>query len=368
MSNTMPREQIGNEQASQGSGRHGLACFWFGPVLACAALLFVVSPSLADDQESGDWLAEPIRGITISCFGYGPGEWDGPHMVGALDEVKQLGANWVTIHPYAQVSRDGRLRWSPRDQDTITHTARLARERGLRVMIKPHLAYWLAGYGWRGDITFPDPADEAQFWRAYEDWMRHHAKLAQQNDVDVLVVGVELKQFHDADHEPHWRRIITTTREHYAGPLTYAANWDDYTQVRFWDALDAIGVQAYFPLVAEENRTPTEKQIEAGWQRVLAELADYQQQLEMPLFLTELGYATSTAAASYPWDPARVGEAEAGHRVKGRALRIGLEAVEGEAGIAGAFLWKWFATPRQLDHEFNLQYPAMKRVISDAWR
>lgn len=340
-------------------------------VFVCVGLcLFASLPETgyAENNELPEWLAEPIRGVTISCFGYGPGEWNGPHMAGTLDDIQALGANWVAIHPYARVARDGSLRWSLEDQATVAQTASLARDRGLRVMIKPHLAYWRAGYGWRGDITFPNPEHESRFWHDYERWMMHHAELADRHDIDLLVVGVELKQFHDTEHETNWRRVIALTRKHYDGPLTYAANWDDYMHVRFWDALDALGVQAYFPLVGEDNLDPTEAQIERGWQRVRTELAAFQEKHDKPLLLTELGYATSTAAAAFPWDPARVGSAKAGHGVKGDCLRIGLRSVEDEPAILGSFLWKWFATPRELEHEFNLQYPAMKTVIFEAWR
>jgi homoserine trans-succinylase len=30
--------------------------------------------------------------------------------------------------------------------------------------------------------------------------------------------------------------------------LTYAANWDDFDKVPFWNELDYIGIDAYFPL------------------------------------------------------------------------------------------------------------------------
>ncbi|MEM8781744.1 MAG: hypothetical protein AAGE65_02715 [Planctomycetota bacterium] len=363
-----PRNES-NLTRSRNGGAFRLRRFFVAASLAWVALFSPKTTTAhAQLEPHADWLAEPIRGVTISCFRWGPGEWDGPHMADALDELKSLGANWVTIHPYAQVTREGRLRWSPQDASTVEHTARLAKERGMRVMIKPHLAYWRAGFGWRGDIVFPDAAHETQFWRDYETWMLHHAMLAQQHDVDLLVVGVELKQFHDAGHESHWRRIIRRTRKLYGGPLTYAANWDDYTHVRFWDALDAIGVQGYFPLVGEENMSPTDDELRAGWVRVRQELHAYRQALGLPLLLTELGYATSTAAASRPWDWHQAGEPDAGHDLKARSLKTGLDAVASEPAIAGAFLWKWFATPHMLDHEFHLQYPKIKSVIREKWR
>ena len=48
--------------------------------------------------------------------------------------------------------------------------------------------------------------------------------------------------------ETHWRKLIRKTRSLYQGQLTYAANFDQYHEVSFWDALDFMGVNAYFSL------------------------------------------------------------------------------------------------------------------------
>ncbi|MEM6723389.1 MAG: hypothetical protein AAF598_05080, partial [Bacteroidota bacterium] len=45
-----------------------------------------------------------------------------------------------------------------------------------------------------------------------------------------------------------WRTIIRSARQHYTGELTLAANFDNYREISFWDELDFIGINAYFPL------------------------------------------------------------------------------------------------------------------------
>ena len=53
-----------------------------------------------------------------------------------------------------------------------------------------------------------------------------------------------------------WRRLISKFRELCPGPLTYAVNWwGDYDVVEFWDELDYIGINAFFPLTLEEEAT-----------------------------------------------------------------------------------------------------------------
>lgn len=51
-----------------------------------------------------------------------------------------------------------------------------------------------------------------------------------------------------ARYDESWRALIAAVRGVYRGPLSYAANFDQVDEVGFWDALDAIGVNAYYPL------------------------------------------------------------------------------------------------------------------------
>ena len=70
--------------------------------------------------------------------------------------------------------------------------------------------------------------------------------------------------------EEEWRALIAEVRQHTDAPLTYAANWTDYRQVPFWDALDIIGIQAYFPLTDDPDYD--EEDIRAGWAKRMGEL------------------------------------------------------------------------------------------------
>ncbi len=51
-----------------------------------------------------------------------------------------------------------------------------------------------------------------------------------------------------AQHERRWRGLIASVRGLYSGPIGYGSNFDQFFEVGFWDALDAIGVTGYFPL------------------------------------------------------------------------------------------------------------------------
>ena len=77
-------------------------------------------------------------------------------------------------------------------------------------------------------------------------------------------------------------------------PLTYAANWTDYRQVPFWDALDVIGIQAYFPLT--EDPDYDEEDIRAGWAERMGELRAFGELHNRNILFTELGYNQSHQA------------------------------------------------------------------------
>ena len=107
-------------------------------VLVLVLLFGVCRPALAEEN------APPrvIKGVTVSCQTWG-GEWQTPEMAQTLDELKSLGANSIAIHPYARIMNDGHVRFRVVDnQRHITVPLDWAQERGMSVMVVPHIAYW----------------------------------------------------------------------------------------------------------------------------------------------------------------------------------------------------------------------------------
>ena len=108
--------------------------------------------------------------------------------------------------------------------------------------------------------------------------------------------------------ERHWRELIRETRTHYSGPITYAANFDQYQDVGFWDALDLIGVNAYFRLRDPESRTaPTREVLRAGWTRVLRAIDTFRRTEGLAshrVLFTELGYVARKNCTLQPWSQA----------------------------------------------------------------
>ena len=93
------------------------------------------------------------------------------------------------------------------------------------------------------------PRSVRAWFRSYRRFIQHYASLAERLDVDMLSVGLEYRSLDGPAHAADWRRVIRAVRARFSGSLTYGANGADaWTRVRFWDALDLIGIDAYFPL------------------------------------------------------------------------------------------------------------------------
>lgn len=315
------------------------------------------------ENVSESWQSGPLTGITISCQGSGR-IWGTDAFAEELNKFPKMGANAVSTHPYARIHGDGRVSWRWRDQTFpayVTRPVAEAKSRGLTMMMKPHLAYWGSPFSWRGAIKFPDDEDRKRFFESYATWIVALAK--QTSEADIFVVGTELKWLEPYDAE--WRALIAEVRKVTKAKLTYAANWDTYAKVPFWDALDYVGIQAYFPLA--QTTSADEPTLRASWQKIMSELDQFGQGLNRQIIFTELGYNRSVKAAKEPWDYRQESTAAAVAMQK-LCLRVGLEtALTYQSRVAGVFLWKWFVGAAPYEN-FYLNDKALVEVIAQAWR
>lgn len=330
-------------------------------LLAMALLALALIPALLAGG-AGATRDEKVRGITLSTHTDG-GDWASDGVASALSSMREVGATWVAVHPYAGIRGDGTVRSHHLDPASPPeHLARPIREahaRGLRIVIVPHLAYWGSPFRWRGDIAFTGEEEWARFWSTYTDFVTNLVETCR--DADAFVLGSELDR--TLGHEAEWRALIADVRARTEKPLSYGANWTHYRHVPFWDALDVIGIQAYFPLADSVGADSTA--LAAAWSARMRELREYAAEQNRRICFTELGYNRSFRTPVEPWAYAVDGpEAEAVQRT---CLRVALEAIEREDSVVGSFLWKWFPDPRPVGRNFQLATPALKEAIAAAW-
>ena len=250
----------------------------------------------------------------------------------------------------------------------IVYTARLARARGIRTLLKPHL--WVRGYSsWPGDINMSSVAEWDAWFASYAEFIMHYAALAEAEHLAGLCIGTELQHATEPAHANAWRRLIKQIRRVYHGPLTYAANWSgEYEQITFWDALDYVGIQAYFPLSAQPS--PPLDTLLRAWQPHLQKLAKWQQRVKKPVVFTEIGYKATADAATRPWEwPERLVPVPADEATQARCYEAMFRACWGLPWLKGMFIWKWYPSlaadgPARRHADFTPQHKAAEAVLA----
>jgi len=354
-----------------------------GNLIALTILLSVfLLPPTAPSRASQTVSSDRINGMTVSTP-RGSSAWAGEEMVDTIAELRDMGVNWIAIHPYGRVQTDGTVSWSwprrrggrsgesdgasepPSGPDTAPDWLRKpiaeAHRQGLKILVKPHLENW-RDYEWRGAIAYETDAEWDRFFTTYTQWIVRLATFSE--GADGFVVGTELGG--TTGYEARWREVIGAVRGAYTGPLTYAANWDAYERVGFWDALDTIGIQAYFPLLHEapaDGVLPSQAALDAGWRNVMERVAGFAADVGRPVVFTEAGYNNSPTAPYQPWDWQTRGDAE---ELQLRCMIAALRAIAAEPAVRGAFLWKWYPGDR-VPRDFAMASPRVRMVIRDHW-
>jgi len=310
--------------------------------------------------------APPLfKGVTVSCQTWGI-EWQMPEMKTTLDELKSLGVNSIAIHPYAQIREDGHVVTGRRPDASTTHITtplRWAHERGMSTMLIPHIAYWGTKFLWRGEIDFARQEEWDTFFSEYETWIVRMATLAEAEHAEIFCVGLEFS--FAQKQEDRWRKIIAAVRAVYHGKVTYGANWNEYAEVKFWDALDYIGVLAYFPLTKTTN--PSASELSAAWDRRCTELEKFSKQHGKQFLFTEIGYNESAQAAAEPWAFKTGGDHAT--EIQARCIDVALDLPARHPFIAGMYWWKWFPeVPHHEVENYTLQTAPIKAVIAKHWK
>lgn len=290
-----------------------------------------------------------LNGLNLTAYtteGYAD-----PKVKEDLDRIKEIGSTAVTIVPTWYMDSSSANAIKPNKKKTPSETSLesaigYARDIGLKVILKPHVD--VIDESFRGDIQ---PTDRTKWFSSYETFIGTYADLATKVGADLFSVGTELKSV-SGDTDP-WRQIISAVRGKYSGQLTYAANWDEVDQVQFWDNLDLIGVDAYYPL-ASEGQNPSEDDLVSAWATPIGSLGSTSARWGKPILLTEIGYPTQADAAAHPFE-VRDGEPE-DQAAQATAYRAAFRAFADVPWMRGMSWWAWRADPSKKEN-LAIDYP-----------
>jgi hypothetical protein len=283
----------------------------------------------------------------ISYATWWSGQYSEPGADLSLGRLAETGANWISLIVTAYQDTPGSTvidrtdPQTPTDADLI-HVIQQAHALGLKVMLKPHLDLrneeendW-----WRGHIG-DDFSSESQWdaWFAsYRVFIEHYAALAETYGADQFCIGTEL--LGTTHRTADWRAVVAGVRANYSGPITYAAlHSGEEMAITWWDAVDYIGVDAYYPLFFEPAYHPTTDELEASWQEPKAIMEELAATYDKPVILTEIGYRSHHGCAQHPWDS--LAQSPLDMEEQANAYEAAFQQLYSEPWLGGIYWWTW---------------------------
>ncbi|WP_148230052.1 glycoside hydrolase family 113 [Marivirga tractuosa] len=294
-----------------------------------------------------------------------------PFTVDSLHKIKSLGANWVSIVPYAfcnantaEIVFDNPRQWWGEKPEGVKESIAMAKSLGLKVMLKPHL--WVGGQGWAGDLDFESDSLWQVFEMKYAEYIGTYAKIADSMNVELYCIGTEIRTS-TKNRNAFWLNLIETTRHDFSGKLTYAANWDEYNQIEFWNELDYIGIDAYFPL--SENKSPTKHELMEAWKKPKKEIKAIADEYQKPILFTEYGYESIDYNTMGHWKLSK-DTLSVNFENQEIAFEALFDSFREESWFSGGFIWKWhlyaFKNSNRTFKAYTPQNkPALKTIESE---
>jgi hypothetical protein len=240
--------------------------------------------------------------------------------------------------------------------DSVRHAIEVAHSLGLKVMLKPMVDTLedekIQGYPtvWRGEIQ-----PSVEWFESYSEFINSFAEFAEQNNVELFSVGCEFKA--TTSEKEQWKRIISGVREHYSGPITYAADWTSYQDIEWWESLDYVGIDAYFPL-SLFNYDPSLEELKNAWDNYANEIEEWISGVDKPVIFTEIGYrsgdGTNVAPSNY-WLDMSVDLQE-----QRDCYEAAFQALWNRNWFYGFYWWTWIYDPAQGGNDDSYHTPQNK--------
>jgi len=246
---------------------------------------------------------------------------------------------------------------TPEDKALI-HAVNKAHSLGMKVMLKPHVD--IKTGQWRGDII---PSQE--WFDSYKDFLVYYAKLANLCNVESICIGTELVNTTTSNWQSVWEEIIKEIRGVFSRALVYGANWDEYKTVGFWNRLDFIGIDAYFPLT--DRKDPTKEELVSAWKGHAEEINKWlkENQINKPVIFTEIGYCSAAGTNIQPWNVlSNLSEKFIDQQEQADALDAMLAVCSTYPWFKGLYWWNYFPQERWSPLGYTISGKKAEEVFS----
>lgn len=290
-----------------------------------------------------------------------------------INPVVSVNANYTAIMPFGfiknlehpEITHNTDRQWFGETRAGAKQYIEALKKKNIKIMMKPQI--WV----WRGEFTGYIEMKTEENWKILEDsyskFIFEYAELAQEMNVKILCIGTELETF-VARRPDYWSNLIVEVKKIYKGKLTYAANWDEFKRTPFWDDLDYIGIDAYFPV--SDSKTPTIEDCKAGWQKHKETIKTLSKKHSKPILFTEYGYRSMDYTGKEPWQSDR-NITSLNFEAQTNATQALFEEFWHEEWFSGGFIWKWFHAHDRVggkkDNQFTPQNKPVENVIRDLY-
>jgi hypothetical protein len=317
---------------------------------------------------TSDQVQPPYRGFSFASW------WKDtlskPESVQSLKALSETGANMVAIPVTQYLENVNGVEIIPTNNTAedagVVQMLGAAKNLGLARMLKPHLnvvsGEWSANIG--RDMS---PEQRAEWFKNYTQFVLYYARMAQEQQVELFSVGNELTTM--SAYKAEWQALIAEVRQVYTGTITYTADRNEAPQIQWWDAVDVIGINAYYPLALKDNSSPEE--MIANFSNALVELEGMYLIWGKPVLITEIGFRSIKGSSKAPWDYQENGEVNVEEQEQAYlAVLSALQKVENEPWYYGVIWWFW--DPRAdrqgpNDRDFTPRGKPAEEVLKSFW-
>lgn len=281
-------------------------------------------------QINNNWIA-----LTVFEYQSSPASWD-------------IAPNTTGTNPL-----NGQVWSTTSTEEDIREGARQARTYNMQIMLKPQIDLYTGE--WRASIT---PDAQGVWFRTYAAMMMKYARLASDLHIEMLCIGTEYVVATQPKFSAQWRALIGTLRQIYSGSLTYASNWNganaygvvtpEFQQVEFWNELDVIGVDTYFPLThSSEDSLPDYQTALDRAIRSSQAIGATSFRYGKPVVITEIGIQSVKGALAAPWDYSLGASPGAviDNTVQEFYYSVMIDALGKQSWCSGMFWWHWESVP-----------------------
>jgi hypothetical protein len=167
----------------------------------------------------------------------------------------------------------------------------------------------------------------------------------------MFFIGQELVG--TVQREADWRRIAQEVRKIYKGPIIYEAtvsgnqSISEEYKIKWWDAVDYIGVLGYYPLTTSNN--PTVEDLKSAWVKrgYVSRLEGLSQKFQKPIIISEIGYLSADGTNTDPPNFLKFAQAPVDLQEQADCYQAAFEVLWGKPWLKGIFWWRWNVLPRE---------------------